>query len=207
MHVSVLSIAAVLLGFIAELGTALPPNPNNPAASILAEAVATWNNPPATPTIDVNGINEFISALTANLPSPTPAPPPPPPKATGPLCRYILTGMNSYGGGGNGGAYQSHINIWDFNFSIEDSKSGKKRYTKILSGDLKPYAFSVGRADYKGTHNMWVSADVWRGNDKWNSCRISFDGGEYIDGKREKVDIDSNIVSVVKSRCVVEYEC
>ncbi|PIA98874.1 hypothetical protein CB0940_02445 [Cercospora beticola] len=205
MHVSVLSIAAVLLSSIAELGTALPQIPNNPAASVLAEAVATWNNEPTTPTINVNGINDLISAVTAIIPSPTP--PPPPPKPPGPLCRYILTGINSYGGGGGGGAYQSHINIWDFNFSIEDSKSGKKRYTKILSGDLKPYAFSVGRADYKGTHNMCVSADFWRGSYKWNSCRISFDGGEYIEGKREKVDIDSNIVSVVKSRCVVEYEC
>lgn len=54
---------------------------------------------------------------------------------------------------------------------------------------------------------MWVRGQLWRGDYHWNLCRISFDGGEYIEGKREKIDIDSGIVSVVTSKCVVEYEC
>ncbi|GIZ46790.1 hypothetical protein CKM354_000990200 [Cercospora kikuchii] len=138
-----------------------------------------------------------IAELSTALPQESSPPPP--------LCHYILRSSNSCGGGS---PYQSQVNNWDFSFSIVDAKDHKKkRFTKILPNDLKPWEFSISREDYKGPHNMWVRGQLWRGDYHWNLCRISFDEGEYIEGKREKVDIDSGIVSVVTSKCVVEYEC
>jgi hypothetical protein len=204
-------------------GIALP-QARAPAAYVPEEATATTQTEAGN-----DAVNEFIQAAKSGLadspsatsavdsfiqgvasdfadsqPTAPPVSPQPKPEAQPkPMCDYIFGSIHQYGGGS---LYQSPIDNRILYFSIENA-DGKEIFDKDLNWDSE-FAFSVGRAEYGGSHNMWARAAYDGTSDSWPACWISFDGGEYVEGTGgDDTDINTNIVTIVKTKCTVRYEC
>ncbi|EGP83220.1 unnamed protein product [Zymoseptoria tritici ST99CH_1E4] len=198
MHFTTTVLAAVLLSYHQTLGSALPAAPN-PAASVLDEAIATAEAQASNVAAFIQGVSAGLKPTTQPAkPTQTPQPKPKP------MCDYLFTSVHQYGGGS---PYQAAIDRRIICFQINDAATGKTRYDKDLNWDNE-YAFSVGRADHEGTHNMWARGAYEGLTDSWPACAVSFDGGEFVKGTGgQDTDIDSGIVSVTTPKCTARHEC
>jgi hypothetical protein len=192
-----ITTAIMLLGYHDAQAIALPQSVTHDAASVLAAALSTANQPTpsSTPSQTADAVSA-LHALASLIASATPAPPPP-------QCEFTFQAVNQEGGGS---PYQASINNWFFDFYITN-EDGDHPYQKSFDAPSQGVSLNVGPGYFGMPQELSASASFdWTSFD-WESCGFSFGDEDSIEGVVEPTDIDTNIVSTTTMKCSIKHAC